>query len=336
MPAVAVLPAPSQRAALEDVSQTGEARRLAATACRAAGLDEAQAGRVAVVVTEAATNVVRHGHGGEMLIRPLADGEARGLEIVALDRGPGIPDVARALEDGHSTGGTPGTGLGAMRRLSTVFDLYTLPRHGTAVLAQVWTRAPVGPVHGVVCLPKRGETECGDMWALHSLDPGWRALVADGLGHGPDARAAALSVARGVTTAPAGVTGALTAAHLMARPTRGAAAAVAEVGPGGSVSFSGVGNVSAVLLGDGVTQSMVSSNGTLGHGVVKPRAFTYAAPAGGLLVMCSDGLVSRWSLDAYPGLQSRHPGLVAGILYRDHSRHRDDVTVLAVRLQGPR
>jgi anti-sigma regulatory factor (Ser/Thr protein kinase) len=333
---VAGLPAPNQRAALDDVSQVGEARRLAGTACRAAGLDETVSGRVAVVVTEAATNVVRHGRGGEVLIRSLEAGPARGLEVLALDRGPGIPDVARALEDGHSTGGTPGTGLGAIRRLSTVFDLYTLAGQGTVLLAQVWTKEPSGLVHGAVCVPKRGETDCGDVWALHHFDMGWRALVADGLGHGPEARAAAVAVAQGITTSPAGVAHALTSAHLMARPTRGAAAAVAEVGPGGSVSFSGVGNVTAALLGEGVTQNMVSSNGTLGQGLVKPRTFTYPVPAGGLLVMCSDGLVSRWSLDAYPGLQSRHPSVVAGILYRDHSRHRDDVTVLAVRLQGPR
>jgi anti-sigma regulatory factor (Ser/Thr protein kinase) len=336
MPHVAGLPSPSQRTALDDVSQVGEVRRLASANCRANGLDETLAGRVAVVVTEAATNAVRHGRGGELLIRSLEAGEARGLEVLTLDRGPGIADVGRALGDGHSTGGTPGTGLGAIRRLSTVFDLYTVPGQGTAVLAQVWTRAPGHPVHGAVCVPKRGEAECGDVWALQPLGTGWRALVADGLGHGPDARAAAVSVANGVTTSPSGVAEALANAHLRARATRGAAAAVAEVTPPGSVSFSGVGNVTAVLLGEGMAHSMVSSNGTLGQGVVRPRAFTYAAPAGGLIVMCSDGLASRWSLDAYPGLQSRHPGLVAGILYRDHSRHRDDVTVLALRLEGPR
>ena len=336
MPVAAVVPAPSQRVGLEDASQVGEARRLASAVCRGANLDETLSGRVAVVMTEVASNVVRHGRGGEVLLRALAAGDARGLEILALDRGPGIADVARALQDGHSTGGTPGTGLGAIRRLSTVFDLQTAPDQGTAVLAQLWTGTPPAPAHGVVCLPKRGETECGDVWALQALGHGWRALVADGLGHGPDARSAALSVASGITTSPPGVAHALTNAHLAARATRGAAAAVAEAAEPSSVHFAGVGNVTAVLLGAGRAHNMVSVNGTLGQGVVKPRAFTYAAPPGGLLVLASDGLASRWSLDAYPGLQSRHPGVVAGILYRDHSRKRDDVTVLAIRLDAGR
>jgi anti-sigma regulatory factor (Ser/Thr protein kinase) len=337
MPVAAALPAPSQRAVLEDMSQVGEARRLAGAAARAAGLDDVAAGRLAVVVTEAASNVVRHGGGGEMLLRVLDTGDARGVEVLAIDRGPGIADVARALQDGHSTGGTPGTGLGAIRRLATVFDLHTAAGVGTIVLAQVWTRPPPAPVHGAVCLPKRGESECGDVWALQHLGGGgWRALVADGLGHGPDAHEAARKVAEGVTASPTGAAQAMVNAHLAARPTRGAAAAVVELEAAREVRFSGVGNVAAVLLGDGSTHSMVSINGTLGQGVVRPREFTYSVPAGGLMVLASDGLASRWSLDAYPGLQARHPALVAGVLYRDHSRQRDDVTVVAVRLEEAR
>jgi hypothetical protein len=47
--------------------------------------------------------------------------------------------------------------------------------------------------------------------------------------------------------------------------------------------------------------------------------------------MHSDGLLTNWSLDAYPGLLTRHPALIAGVMYRDFRRGRDDVTVLAVR-----
>jgi anti-sigma regulatory factor (Ser/Thr protein kinase) len=334
MPSAARVSEPSLCAAADDISQVGEVRRAAAAASRAADLDAVTAGRVAVVATEVAANVVRHGGGGEVLIRPLEAGDARGIELLALDRGSGIADVGRALQDGHSTGGTPGTGLGAIQRMSTVFDIYTAAGKGTAVLAQVWTRPPVEPVHGAVCLPKRGETECGDVWALHHLDAGWRVVVADGLGHGPLARAAALAVVEGVTISRRGAAEALVAGHLAARAGRGAAAAVAEMHAPGEVGFSGVGNVGAVLLGTGPSRNLVSVNGTLGQGVVRPREFTYPAEAGSLMVLYSDGLTSRWSLDPYPGLQSRHPGVVAGVLYRDHSRQRDDVTVVAVRLPG--
>jgi serine/threonine protein phosphatase PrpC len=76
---------------------------------------------------------------------------------------------------------------------------------------------------------------------------------------------------------------------------------------------------------------MVSSNGTAGQGVVRVREFDYRWEAGSLLVMATDGLATRWALDDYPGLAARDPALVAGVLYRDHNRGRDDVTVVAVR-----
>ena len=49
--------------------------------------------------------------------------------------------------------------------------------------------------------------------------------------------------------------------------------------------------------------------------------------------MHSDGISARWSLDDYPGLVRRHPGVVAGLLYRDFQRESDDATVIVVRHQ---
>ncbi len=63
----------------------------------------------------------------------------------------------------------------------------------------------------------------------------------------------------------------------------------------------------------------------------KFQEFAYPFPKGATLVMHSDGLISRWTLDAYPGLAAHDPALVAGVLYRDFQRGRDDVTVLVAR-----
>lgn len=337
MAAAPGLAPPSQRSAVVDASQVGEARRLAAAESRAAGLDATEAGRVAIVATEAATNILRHGAGGEILVRVLQAGAARGVEVLALDTGEGIEDLARALEDGHSTAGTPGTGLGAIRRQSTVFDVYTGRGRGTAILAQVWTGTPPPPVHGAVCLAKSGETESGDVWALQALPGGWRLVVADGLGHGLYAREAAACAATAVLGARGGPADALNTAHMAARPTRGAAMSVAELSAKASeVAYAGIGNIGAVLLSPGGQRSMVSLNGTLGHGILRPREFSYPLPPECVVVLYSDGLASHWSMESYPGLQSRHPALLAGVLYRDHSRRRDDVTVVAVRVDGAR
>jgi hypothetical protein len=258
------------------------------------------------------------------------------VQLLALDRGPGIPDLDAALSDGHSSTGTVGTGLGAMRRQSTLFEVYTLAGHGTAVLSQIRRAVPPPTALevGALSVAKPGETESGDLWSVEPRPDGARIVVVDGLGHGPLARDAALAAIGAIYGRPAGAARALEDAHQAARPTRGAAVAVAELDfSAEEVRFAGFGNIAGVLLGPERTQSMVSMNGTAGQGLLKPREFTYRFVPGTLLVMSSDGLASQWSLDPYPGLALRHPGLVAGVLYRDLSRRRDDVTVVAARLR---
>jgi hypothetical protein len=77
----------------------------------------------------------------------------------------------------------------------------------------------------------------------------------------------------------------------------------------------------------------VSLNGSAGHeGRRRIQEFTYPWPDDALLIAHSDGLITRWRLDVYPGLEQRHPGIIAGMLYRDARRERDDVTVVAMRV----
>ena len=327
--------AASVSVAVTDASHMGEVRRTVAALCRRAGLDERDTGRADIVAAEAASNVLKNGGGGEVVVRELGAGPDSGIEMLALDRGPGIPDVDKALADEHSTPGTRGTGLGAIRRQSSVFDVYSFPGHGTAVLSRVGRAAAhsVSLELGAVCVAKLGETDCGDVWSLEARPGGVRIVIADGLGHGPPAREAALIAVRAIRGRPPGAGRALEEAHLASRATRGAAVAVAEIDfAAGEVRYAGFGNIAGVLLGPERAQSMVSMNGTAGQGILKPREFSYRFVPSVLLLMSSDGLDPQWSMDTYPGLAPRDPSLVAGVLYRDYSRRRDDVTVVAARL----
>jgi anti-sigma regulatory factor (Ser/Thr protein kinase) len=326
-------PSPSTEAVvLKDASQIGEARRAVAALCGRLGLDETATGQASLLATEAATNVIRHAGSGELLFRSLH--LSPGIEIVSLDRGPGIADLARAMEDGHSTAGTPGNGLGAMRRVSTTFDLYSRPTQGTAVLMRLGV--PPKVALGAVSLAHPGETECGDAWQFEERPFGYRIVVADGLGHGPQARESALRALEGAARGAESPVRALEEAHAASRSVRGSAIAVAEVDVRQrEIRYAGIGNISAQILGPGTSRSLVSMNGTAGQAGARIRPFTYPFEHGDVLVMFSDGLASRWSLDHQPGLLARHPSLVAAVLYRDHTRGRDDVTVIAVRLEAP-
>lgn len=330
----------SERFPVGEASQVGEARRGAVTAADRARLGEPAVGRVGVVATELATNLAKHARDGALVVRPLLEHPGHpGLEILALDRGPGIPDAVAAMRDGFSTGGTRGAGLGAVARMSDAFDVHSLPS-GTAILARVWGAAGAPTTAharlldiGAVNLPVAGEHVSGDAWRVWQREGRALVVVVDGLGHGVDAATAADAATEVAEAFPEQGPGELLERmHLALRPTRGAAVAVCELEQvTRRARFAGIGNISASLLTGDTSRSLTSHTGIVGHQVRKVQEFTYDWPEDTLLLMHSDGIATRWRLEQYPGLAARQPSLLAGVLYRDFVRGRDDATVLALR-----
>ncbi|MGE0758019.1 MAG: ATP-binding protein [Pirellulaceae bacterium] len=326
---------------ISDTSQIGEARRHAVRLAEEINLSEAQCGEVAIVVTELATNLSRYATGGEVLLRPLTDLNG-GLEIISIDRGPGMADVARCLQDGYSTGGTPGNGLGAVHRLSSEFDLYSCPS-GTVVFARL-LRKSAGPSTGrgfpwgAISRPAPRELVCGDVWRIAQRAEELSVMIADGLGHGPLAAQAAYEAAGAFDHDPFAPLSAIVATvDARMRGTRGGALGIARFdAQAQALKYTGVGNIAASLRsnGESASRGLVSHYGTVGVQVRRVQEFEYPCGHGSLLIMHSDGLQSRWSLDPYPGLAHRHPALIAATLYRDFSRGRDDVTVAAIRFDA--
>jgi len=337
--------------AIREKSQVGEARRRVGELTEQLHFDSTTREQVAIVVSELATNLLKHAGGGEIVVRSLAAGETPGggvgIEMLALDRGPGMANVAACLRDGYSTTGSLGQGLGAIQRQSTHFDLYSASGLGTALLAQVCApagataRPPVSApaptfTYGVVCRPKPGEQANGDGWRLHLTHDHCHLLLCDALGHGPDAAAVTARALTFFDTEPTRPALSQAAAiHQALQGTRGAAIAVATV-TGSLVDFVGIGNISGRVWLDDNARHLLSQHGIAGHQARKLQAFPEAWANGGLLILHSDGLGTRWTLESYPGLHHRHPSLIAGVLYRDCTRGNDDVTVVVVKGVGSR
>jgi len=327
---------------IEDRSQVGEARRQAFALAGTAGLGDVSREQVALVVTELGTNLIKHAGGGALIVRVLSGAPA--LEVLSLDRGVGIAHIDESLRDGFSTSGSAGTGLGAVHRLSCLLDVYSTRPGGTAIVARVGARrAPESATtklwdFGAVCVPKAGENINGDAWsAAIDAEGSFSVLLVDGLGHGLGAADAARAAVHVFETrpdlSPATQVGAV---HAALRGTRGAAVAVAQINRRrGTLGFAGIGNVAGSIISGDETRQLVSMNGTVGHAARRISEFTYPWPDDALLVLHTDGLGSRWSLDRYPGLTHHHPALIAGVLYRDFHRRADDVTVFAVRRRLP-
>jgi anti-sigma regulatory factor (Ser/Thr protein kinase) len=341
---------PSRRVSIEDPSQCAEARRAALRLASQVGFDEARAGQVAIVVMEAATNILKHAGRGEILLQVTDPGSCDGspdLELLSLDKGPGMRDLEQCLRDGYTTGTSPGQGLGAIRRLADESDFYSVPGEGTAILAR-WPLQPRQPLAearritlgeprlriGVVNVSKHGEEFCGDSWGVEQSRGSATVLVADGLGHGYEASQASLEAVRVLRDHPDQTPASLIdLAHRALRSLRGAAVSVARLDlMHGKMTFSGLGNVAAqIYAGAGRSQHLVSVHGTAGHQAARIREFSYSWPADGILVMHSDGLATAAGLDARPALALRDPSLIAGVLYKDFSRGHDDATVVVAR-----
>lgn len=328
----------SQTVSLSDFSSTAEARRVGARMAALLGLNETKSGETAIVITEAARNAVVYGGGGQLLLSGIKSKHETRMDIVALDRGPGIADLSRALQDGYSTGGTPGTGLGAIKRMAEAFDVFSSAK-GTAIFARIEQleneRHPGKSsveLAGLIS-PVAGEAVSGDNLAWEINGDRCIVMVADGLGHGMQAAEAANEAVRVFRAhsneSPASL---ISRMHDALKKTRGAAAAIAEVRTlAGTLTYAGVGNISGSILSHTLSRSLVSHNGTLGHVMARVQEFKVEWPKDGVLVMHSDGLQSRWDLSRYPGLLARQPALIAGVLLRDFRRERDDASVLVLK-----
>ena len=326
---------------VEDALQVSTLRLRAVAMARAHGFERNALDRVDRAVTELATNIVRHAGTGHVILRAIGEHATGCVEILALDKGSGVADISRAMRDDGSTSSSERRGgLVGIKRQAHLFDIYSPVGCGTAVLAHVGAQTGhrstcrcVGEDVGVVCVPLRGEEECGDSWAI-DVSPGRLAvLLVDGLGHGPDAASAALAAIavfrERVADSPEDMVSGM---HQALTDTRGAALSV-TVGDrtGRTARFCGVGNVEGRIVTADTKQQLIPQNGIVGHVMPPLRAADVPWPVGGHLIMHSDGISSRWRSAAYPGLLARHPALMAGVIFRDFAQARDDATVLVIR-----
>lgn len=328
---------PTRVLAIEEVSQIGHARRTAQKLAQQQGFNETDGGRVALVTTELASNILKHAGRGEIHLRVLPRPVRNAIEVLAVDRAGGF-DPVTCLADGYSTGGTQGIGLGAVLRQADVFDLHADER-GTVLLARFQASADRAPDlrFGVSQHALHDDPHCGDSWALAVEGGAISALLVDGLGHGEEAEQAAHAGRAAFIAQPFSAPHLLMEdLHLAMKASRGGAVAIARFDARrDTLDFAGIGNISASLVTPERSRGLTSQPGIVGAQYRKVQTFDYAGVAANLLVLHSDGLQSRWNLRDYPGLALRHPAVIATVLHRDFSRGRDDVTVLVTALETP-
>ncbi|MET9496138.1 ATP-binding protein [Streptomyces sp. NPDC006552] len=310
-------------------SAVHHAATLARDAARAAGLGPTPVERATVLTSELAGNLLRHAVGGAVYVQRHPQGG--GIDVVAVDRGPGMTRPDRAMVDGYSTTGTLGSGMGALRRLADELTLRTLPGAGTLICAR-FLHPDAGPARadvGLLCLPLLGEDECGDSAAVADAPGGRTAAVVDGLGHGAEAAEASAAAVRVFHEGPERPLPELLAAMDRAlRGGRGAAVGLIRLRPG-TLEHCGVGNIRLLLVGhDGTGPRAAGQPGVVGWNMPRPRPVTLPMPDTSAAVLHSDGIAARWAETATPFLLGLPPRLLAAALGHGYRSVRDDATAL--------
>ena len=324
-------------------SDVGVARRAAKEAAGKLGFDPVAAEEIALAVIELATNLVRYAQGGQLTLTPLEESSRVGLEVLAQDAGPGIPDVERALTNGFSTSGSRGMGLGAVNRLMDEFDIRSRPRAGTRVVARKWRRdypasderCPLA--FGVASRPRTFGAPNGDAFVLKPWAQSVLAGVIDGLGHGQFAHRAAQTARQYVESHfDQPLDHIFRGTARACRATRGVVMALVRFDWGiGRVSIASVGNIELRAFPPSVDWRFPVRRGVVGLNA--PAAVVTERPwdPDAIVVMHSDGLRTHWGWEEFRGLLGRSASAAADGLLHALAKEQDDATVLVVKKVAP-
>lgn len=305
-----------------------------------AAFEAKKVAEIDIVVAEMASNLIKHGGGGEILMRILPDDDNEYVELIAIDNGPGIADVTKMMEDGMSTTNTLGHGLGSIKRLSDFFDIYSLKDWGTILLARIYKNPlssftrPLAEVRSLI-VAKPGEDVCGDGHYMKMSKEYLRLFIGDGLGHGPEANKAVVEAIKAFRTCPhESPADIVRFIHQSVKRTRGLVGTIAQYNFEEKKWITcGVGNIAARLFNTGQTKNCLAYNGIIGMNIpTTMKDQVYAWEYGQILAMCSDGIKTRWESQRYPAIFRHDLSIFAAAIYKDFARHTDDMSVVVGRI----
>jgi anti-sigma regulatory factor (Ser/Thr protein kinase) len=303
------------------------------------GFSGTKLGEVDIIVAEMVSNLVKHAGGGRLLVKLIEEQHIDGIEFISIDDGDGIADVNKMMTDGASTTNTLGHGLGAIKRLSNLFQVYSLKGWGTIMLSRLFKeelpyQKKANEIRSIV-VPKPGEEKCGDAFHCRIGSHAIRVFLGDGLGHGVEAAAAVGSAIQIFKTRrDDSAVEIVKELHRGIRKTRGMVGTVAlYLKEEKRWRICGVGNICTRLINGIEIKNSLGYNGIIGHNIPNSmKDQEVDAENAQVILLCSDGIRTKWDLTKYPGILKHDLSMLAAVIFKDHARHTDDMSVVAVRL----
>lgn len=305
-----------------------------------AGLSGKRLHEVDIVVAELATNLANHAMDGQLLVKKVNYNGVAGIEILTIDQGPGMSDIGKSRTDGISSRNTLGLGMGSIKRLSEIFQIYSIKDWGTVMLVRIFDTpepAEAKKNHEIrsIVIPKPGEEACGDGFYFNHTKDHLRFFLGDGLGHGPEAQDVVMKAGEAFKlsreTDPSAI---LRNVNEHVRKTRGLVGTAAVFSLNEKKwQICGIGNILTKINGPTYSKNYLSYNGIIGLNVPKTlNVQELEYEKGQHLIMCSDGLKSRWETLKFPNILRYDMSVLAAVLVREYNRNTDDTSVGTVKL----
>lgn len=334
-------PLESETLTISDESGVILAGRQAKEVGRTLEFEPATIEDVVLVVHELASNIVKHADQGTITFTPRTRGETRGIEINATDSGPGIVDVERAIEDGYSTAGSLGGGLGTVHRLmdEVVIDSDHTTRTGVRITATRWradsdpdsTQPPPVTV-GAATRPKPGYEQNGDAFLIEHKSGESLVGVIDGLGHGQAAHEASRQAKQYVRThTDQPLADLFDGVERVCRDTRGVVMLLARFDwRAETVTLGSVGNITLRVCHAPTDRHLTPTRGVLGSRALGPRITEWEWHSSTFMVMHTDGLDARWQCEDFSLRDDRSITHTAAALLEQLATGEDDATVVII------
>jgi len=306
------------------------------------GFTPHRAAETDIIIAELTSNLIKYAGGGELLYKSIQVDGRNEIEIYCLDSGIGIDNVVKIMNDGYSTSNTLGEGLGAIKRLSNDFQIYSMRGWGTVQYVKISDKAdnPATPVipgfnFSVVNVNYPGEKVCGDGYYVKHTSKGFQIFVGDGLGHGANAHEAVEMAIRAFRRSTSSESAAiLREIHEAVKKSRGLVATIACVDYNLETwNICGIGNINTRIYRGLENKTYTPYNGIIGHNIPRTLNSTVVPYLKHqVIVMHSDGLKTRWNLNDLISIIKQGPGVIASSLYKDNIRGTDDATVLVGKI----
>jgi len=306
------------------------------------GFKPHRAAETDIIIAELTSNLIKYAGGGDLLYRSHHNGSCNEIEIYCLDKGTGIENIAKIMKDGYSTSSTLGQGIGAIKRLSNDFQIYSMRGWGTVQYIKICDKADfcipnsnTGLDISALSVNYPGERVCGDGYHIKYTRKGFQIFVGDGLGHGANAHEAVEQAVRAFKQcAENNPVAVLRYIHEHVKKSRGLVATIATVDfETESWNICGIGNINTRIYNGLDNKTYTPYNGIIGHNIPRTINSTVVPyQKHQIIIMHSDGLRTRWNLSELNSIIKQSPAIIASALYKDNVRGTDDATVLVGKI----